>query len=277
MPPSSAPAPAAPTHLLRSHAADVTALAFSPDNERLYSGDASGRVVVTSTRTLRPIAAWPAHTDGILGVQEWGARVVTHSRDHTLNVWDRVQDLPAAAAAASALEAPAPALRYSLAVNALNYCRFSLLPSAPDLADADADAEDALLALPNLVESSEADIWALPSRARIHASVGTQRTRPLFTPGPHEGAATGLIMALHLFRASASSAPSDAGELRLLCAYEDGSVALRRYGGNEGESSVEGRGWDVVWRCKLHGEAGACSALFLLLEGAPQTRTRTRQ
>jgi WD40 repeat protein len=73
----SLPTPAAPTHLIRSHSSDVTALFFSDDNERLYSGDASGRVVVTSTRSLRAIVSWLAHTDSILGVQEWGSRIVT--------------------------------------------------------------------------------------------------------------------------------------------------------------------------------------------------------
>ena len=66
-----APDAPVPTHTLRTHAAPVNAVAFSSDNDRLYSGDGSGRVIVTSTRSLRPIAAWNAHTDGILGVQEW--------------------------------------------------------------------------------------------------------------------------------------------------------------------------------------------------------------
>ncbi|KAJ7637684.1 WD-40 repeat-containing protein [Mycena polygramma] len=244
-------APASPAHLLRSHSVDVTALFFSDDNERLYSGDASGRVVVTSTRSLRAIVSWPAHTDSILGVQEWGFRIVTHSRDHKLHVWTRVEDLPPSArvgGSAALPDLPTPALCYSLDVNALNYCRFSLLPgSSPD---------EALIALPNLVESSEADIWALPSKQRLHASVGTERTQPMFSLGGREGMRTGLIMSLHLFRAPPPlEGPSArAGELRLVCAYEDGSVALRRFVGSA-ETSIEGRGWEVIWKCKLHVEA----------------------
>ena len=79
----------------------------------------------------------------------------------------------------------------------------------------------------------------------------------------------GLIMALHLFRVlpSADSASTCEGELRLICAYEDGSVALRRFVGSgthtdtEPELSVEGRGWEVVWQSKLHVEA---SSSFIL-------------
>lgn len=61
----------APAHIIRTHSASITAITFSTDNERLYSGDGSGRVIVTSTRSLRPLASWNAHTDGILGVEEW--------------------------------------------------------------------------------------------------------------------------------------------------------------------------------------------------------------
>ncbi|KAJ7352641.1 WD-40 repeat-containing protein [Mycena albidolilacea] len=249
------PAPPAPTHLIRSHSSDVTALFFSDDNERLYSGDASGRVVVTSTRSLRTIVSWLAHTDSILGVHEWGPRIVTHSRNHKLHVWTRVEDLPASArvgGSAALSDLPSPVLCYSLDVNALNYCRFSLLPSA-------SHPDEALIALPNLVESSEADVWVLPSKQRIHASVGTERTQSMFSLGGREEMRTGLIMSLHLFRATPplEGSSSQAGELRLVCAYEDGSVALRRFVGSAAhpETSIEGRGWEVIWKCKLHVEA----------------------
>ncbi|KAF8206583.1 WD-40 repeat-containing protein [Mycena galopus ATCC 62051] len=249
----SSPAPASPTHLIRSHSSDVTALFFSDDNERLYSGDASGRVVVTSTRSLRAIVSWLAHTDGIMGVQEWGSRIVTHSRDHKLHVWTRVEDLPASArvgGSAVLSDLPTPVLCYSLDVNALNYCRFSLLPSP-------SNPDEGLIALPNLVESSEADIWVLPSKQRIHASVGTERTQPMFSLGGREGMRTGLIMSMHLFRTTppAEGPSARTGELRLLGAYEDGSVALRRFVDSTGQTSVEGRGWEIVWKYKLHVEA----------------------
>ncbi|KAJ7052558.1 WD40-repeat-containing domain protein [Mycena amicta] len=244
--------PPAPTHLLRSHSTDVTALFFSDDNERLYSGDASGRVVVTSTRTLRPIVLWQAHTDSILGIEEWETNIVTHSRDHKLHVWTRLEDLPASerlGGSAALRDLPSPTLRYSMDVNALNYCRFSLLPSS----------QGALIALPNLVESSEADIWSLSSQKRIHASVGTQRKQSIFSLEGREGMKTGIIMSLHLFRAPPplEGSSGNEGELRLLCAYEDGGVILRRFVGSgpDSEISIEGRGWEVIWRNKLHVES----------------------
>jgi ASTRA-associated protein 1 len=63
--------PPSPAHILRGHEAQLNTLSFSTDNQRLYSGDSSGQVTITSTHSLRPLASWEAHTDGILGIQEW--------------------------------------------------------------------------------------------------------------------------------------------------------------------------------------------------------------
>ncbi|KAF5345317.1 hypothetical protein D9758_008486 [Tetrapyrgos nigripes] len=151
--------PPSPKHLLRSHPNPITALHFSDDNERIYSSDSSGLVIVTSTRSLRAITSWKAHSDGILGVEEWENSVITHGRDNKLNVWVRVSESPRLMGSASLAE-PKPALRYSMDVNSLNYCRFSLMPQ-PVRTDSDTQTEsssnqtEVLIALPNLVESSE--------------------------------------------------------------------------------------------------------------------------
>src|ERR1700691_3347230 len=77
-----------------------------------------------------------------------------HGRDNKLHVWERVQEPVASASirlggSAALPGLQTPTLRYSMDVNALNYCRFSLLhyPSS-------AKSGEALIALPNLVESS---------------------------------------------------------------------------------------------------------------------------
>jgi len=66
-----------PLHILRSHTSAISALFISADNERIYSGDISGLVVITSTRSFRPLASWKAHTDGLLGLEEWRKQVIT--------------------------------------------------------------------------------------------------------------------------------------------------------------------------------------------------------
>ncbi|KAL0954817.1 hypothetical protein HGRIS_003762 [Hohenbuehelia grisea] len=269
----SAPPAPLPAHLLRLHSFPITCLAFSGHNERIYSGDTSGTVVITSTRSLRPIASWPAHTDTLLGIQEWCSWILTHGRDNKLHVWKTVEDLPSSVTIGGSATVPnlVPELCYSMDVNALNYCRFSLftlsvpfdtsdLPPGRHLAKQEKQLPQALIALPNLVESTMADIWVLPSCQRVHAAVGTPADKSFSLPGRGQD---GIIMALHVYTiasitdpnaASSSAAGARGDELRLLCAHESGGVVLRRYSGPKSHS-VEGTGWDVIWKVKLHTEA----------------------
>lgn len=76
-----------------------------------------------------------------------------HGRDNKLHVWKTLVDSAARVReAASQPDLPTPELEYSMDVNALNYCRFSLLPISGS-SDFGEDAH-ALIAVPNLVESS---------------------------------------------------------------------------------------------------------------------------
>ncbi|KAL5486154.1 ASA1_1 [Sanghuangporus weigelae] len=271
-----------PSHILRIHAAHVTAVSFSMDNERLYSGDTSGNVVVTSTRTLRPIASWRAHTDGVLGVQEWAMNIVTHGRDNKLHVWERVLAPPSLGTVASNPDMPTPQLRYSLDVNALNFCRLSLLPySAPQAGSSSSSdaSESALVAVPNLIESSLADIWELPSCSRLHAAIGKPEAPEIgmkswqIDSDGRDNAKTGILMSLHLFMKSE--------KLHLLSAYESGEVALRQCIAEIAEKTIEGRGWECLWKSKQHNEsvmamAVSCDSSFALTVSADPTITRCR-
>ncbi|KAG6815307.1 hypothetical protein H0H87_003107 [Tephrocybe sp. NHM501043] len=70
-----------------------------------------------------------------------------------------------------------------------------------------------------------------------------------------ERSKTGIIMSLHVYMAHSSASSSASGdELRLLCAYESGSVTLRRYTRADKATSVEGAGWEVIWDAKMHAE-----------------------
>ena len=69
--------PPNPLHILRTHVAQINSVFFSEDNERLYGGDLQGWVTVTSTRTLRSLARWQAHSDSVLAVQEWNESTLT--------------------------------------------------------------------------------------------------------------------------------------------------------------------------------------------------------
>ncbi|KAF8525931.1 WD-40 repeat-containing protein [Hysterangium stoloniferum] len=238
------PAPA-PAHILRSHNSQINVVAFSIDNERLYSGDASGQIQVMSTRSFRPLASWKAHAEGILGIEEFNEdSVVTHGRDNKLHVWMRVAETKPLAETATIEELPSPSLKFSMDVNALNYCRFSLLQHSKG----PSKNINALIALPNLVESSLADIWEIPSTDRLHAAIG----KGIGAVGPGDGRGnnkTGIIMAMHLFRDT-----NVQQQLRLLLAYENGGVSLFTYSGVTGKS-IEGRDWDMKWTVRSHVES----------------------
>ncbi|KAF8834310.1 WD40 repeat-like protein [Paxillus ammoniavirescens] len=250
-----APPPPSPLHILRTHQQSVSAVFISSDNERIYSGDANGRVVITSTRSLRAIANWAAHTEGLLGIEEFGKLVITHGRDNKIHVWHRPMESVSIrqGGAASLTDLSVPALRYSLDVNSMNYCRFSLLPpSSPN------SEGTALIAVPNLVESALADVWMLPDRTRLHAAIGDpQDTSATNFSDGRSGSKMGIIMSMHLYYAPLSSPSTSKAqrELRLLCAYEDGGVVLRKRTTSEGTQTVEGRGWEVLWKSKLHVES----------------------
>ncbi|KAF5342066.1 hypothetical protein D9611_001570 [Ephemerocybe angulata] len=248
------PPPAAPTHLLRSHSDSISALWISEDNERIYSGDSSGKVVATSTRSLRAITLWNPHSDSILGVEEFGPHIITHGRDNKLHVWNFIKEPPASTrlgGSAALPDLPIPTLAYSLDVNALNYCRFSLL----SLGTINGNEFSAIIALPNLVDSSTADIWSLPEGDRLHAAVGQETNKPVFATNPDSGR---IIMSLHIYVSPEDRGPTlpavPTTSLRLLCAYESGSVALRRYTRPERPVSIEGQGWEVLWKTKSHVE-----------------------
>ena len=72
----------------------------------------------------------------------------------------------------------------------------------------------------------------------------------------------GIIMSMHLYYPPLTlpSTSTAQRELRLLCAYEDGGVVLRRRTSPEGKQTVGGKGWDVIWKSRLHVETGSSFA-----------------
>ncbi|KZP00572.1 WD-40 repeat-containing protein [Calocera viscosa TUFC12733] len=241
----SAPTPA---HILRQHSAQISALAFSADNSLIYSGDADGIVCIVYCKTLRPVSLWKAHGGSILGMEEWDDKVVTHGRDNKLHIW-LLPTVIEVIADSTSTSLEQPKLLYSLDVNALNYCRFSLLRGSAQEASSSATA---LVALPNLVDSNFVDIWQLPSLERLHAAVGKASQEPATSDGTGR-TTTGIIMSMHLYRAPAGLG-SRSGQLRILGGYEDGSVVVHAYDGLA-SSSIEGQGWVDLWSCKGHRES----------------------
>ncbi|QRV75179.1 WD40 repeat protein [Ceratobasidium sp. AG-Ba] len=237
--PSQTPPP--PFRTLRTHTAQINTLQFASDNEYIIAGDASGRVTVTSTRTWRPVADWTPHTDSVLGVQEWEDKIITHGRDYKLHVWRLTPPAPLVADAAGSPTLATPSLVFSLDVNSLNFCRFALCSISPG---------KALLALPNLVESELIDIWEIPNPVRLHAGIGTIKGAAPRKPFSDEGRdlyKAGVVMSLHVSETST--------HMRILAAYESGTVTLWVRPLSNSFKSVEGQGWETAWSVKQHSEA----------------------
>ncbi len=119
-------------------------------------------------------------TRTLLSINRIGSTTSTkgcrQGRDNKLHVWLRVEELPGIGGSAALSESPVPVLRYSMDVNALNYCRFSLMPLPPNDSMAGSSSKDqsneALIALPNLVESSEVLQLVRFSRMDSYSSSG---------------------------------------------------------------------------------------------------------
>ena len=119
---------------------------------------------------------------------------------------------------------------------------------------------------------SQADVWELPSQKRLHAAIGKAQLPAQSDGRGHDATgeratdrgsrhagfcvltpSQGIIMAVHLFRRPHPHVSSQS-QLRLLCAYENGSVAMWAFVDHTVPTSIEGRGWEMLWRVKLHVE-----------------------
>ncbi|GAA5958552.1 hypothetical protein JCM8115_002503 [Rhodotorula mucilaginosa] len=264
--------PLAPAYILRAHAAPVSSLLFSQDGRFLYSGDTDGYVAMWRLRTFRPRYLWKAHEGGILGLAELDGGLLTQGRDNFVHLYHfPLSGKGAEAKAGSSIDIgaatavpspshPSPGFGepgWTLDVNAMNFCRMSVLPLRPTKcvvvdrkgkgrADPDCDLEEAeqdthtgggaLIAVPSLTKDDCVDVFHYPSKARIHRSI----SKDAFI-----GHKTGSVMAVHLFyppragssptnptSATANTASTDsaaAPDLHILIGYESGHLALFRF------------------------------------------------
>ncbi|GAA5862385.1 hypothetical protein JCM3774_002499 [Rhodotorula dairenensis] len=300
--------PLAPAYILRAHAAPVACLCFSQNGRYLFSGDTDGYVAVWRLRTFRPRYMWKAHGGGILGIAQVGTGLLTQGRDNFVHLFHFAEgeradarvgptiDVGAATAVPSASH-PSPGFdtpAWTLDVNAMNFCRMSVLTLAPESdhgssiaapeqkgksCAGEADPHGALIAVPSLTKDDFVDVFHYPSKARIHRSVG----KDAFI-----GYKTGSVMAVHLFypspAAPVSASPTnnttsggsgtpDNPELHLLIGYESGHLALFRFEPGPSFEAVpipkaasfhrpqpgkmveENEGWELVWVEKGHRDA----------------------
>ena len=98
---------------------------------------------------------------------------------------------------------------------------------------------------------------------RIHAAIGKVRNGAVLSSsadGRDASNKAGIVMShhLHCYSPPTGGLPQSP-QLRLLVGYESGIVVHYARSGKDAEvreRTVEGRGWDTLWSCKLHVESG---------------------
>ncbi|KAG0266671.1 Guanine nucleotide binding protein (G protein), beta polypeptide 1-like [Mortierella polycephala] len=192
--------------------------------------------------------------------------ILSHGRDNEIHVWDinsilqkSLQRSSVASVASSITEDLAPV--FSLPVNALNFCKMSVLaidivprqqdhPTSGQGSSQEEGASTNLhslsrthqhiyIAVPSPTTATLVDIYDIVKPVRLFASIGRQDdgfSRATANPSMETNTKWGSVMAIQLFKKSSArildistlSPQDDASseKLHMLLAYEDGSLAL---------------------------------------------------
>lgn len=131
-----------------------------------------------------------------------------------------------------------PWLLYSMAVGALNFCAFAMCVGV-DRAGGLGGVDEALLAVPNALDTGGVDFFHLPNERRVSVLRADEEVK------------TGMVMALSLFRHPGT------GLLKTISGYEDGcSMIHQLVSGMPPASSPPAKPW--VWQkilvCRPHSQ-----------------------
>ncbi|KAG0216227.1 ASTRA complex subunit [Mortierella sp. NVP41] len=295
------PPPPTPSFIFRGHDAPIHSLEFFSSNTFLVTGDEAGWICVWDIWKRRPVCKWhghktgsvlalkaiPIHRDHSTPASDTGATekrrtrltsrrieaaaqdrvyIVSHGRDNEIHFWDinsvLQESVRRSSMAIVILSDKEPI--FSLPVNALNFCKLSILAidASPAAVEdngndkADGNGQGAAkttpmksgagllrkthrhiyVAVPSPTTSSLIDIYDVTKPERTFAAVG---------PGDNTGTPGGLsksnhnlpsgsdkkwgaVMSIRLFRKQATDGVEAEGTLHMLAGYEDGSVTLFR-------------------------------------------------
>lgn len=188
-----------------------------------------------------------------------------HGRDHKLRVWritsadeellDKRLPVERSKQSSSSSTTTQPWLVHSLAVNALNFCAFSLcfvpeIRKSSCVGDESSSSDDPeqkgtssptgqrrqrnplLLAVPNALNSGAVDIFHLPSERRVSTIPADSSVQ------------TGMVMAVHIF----FTAQGD--DLYVVSGYEDGQVMVHVRRG----PGLESWTWEKLYASRPHSQ-----------------------
>ncbi|KAJ8060642.1 hypothetical protein OCU04_010949 [Sclerotinia nivalis] len=268
-----------PSYILRGHATPIHVAKFIRGNTRLITGDAEGWVVLWSLETRRGVAVWRAHEGVLLGVGEWGERIVTHGKDNKLIIWK----LPPSEEDSMSKVLPVdtvseerrrPWILHMLDVNTMNFCAFAMCPLATvikpkvheengeddgaqlGMEKGEESEEQLLIAVPNTLTSESIDIFHIPTLHRIHN---------IPSPGPDK---PGMIMSLSLFFHPVTKC------LTIISGYEDGSVSVFALSSPSTplSSSTQTSSSPTQWNTTYHSKSHIQPILSLSIDPSPERK-----
>ncbi|KAG5439300.1 hypothetical protein PCANB_001599 [Pneumocystis canis] len=212
--------------------------------------DADGWIIIWNTFTRRPVIVWKAHSESVLTCCDWNdTYFITHGRDNKIYVWqlefkdekdleiylpiDQKKDYQ-----------KKPWMVYSLNINSLNYCSFSVCNKENDIKNG------ILLAVSSSVKAELIDIYDLPSCRLIYSGIGSVKE------------VTGIVMTLCIYYRQELFCKT----LELSAGYESGHVVVFMFSQNS-------QLWEVKYLFKVHTEPVIsihCDPLnrFLISSGA---------
>ncbi|KAG0652537.1 ASTRA-associated 1 [Hyphodiscus hymeniophilus] len=224
--------PAQPAYILRGHPAQVHSAEFIRSNSRLVTGDADGWIIIWSLDIKRPTAVWKAHEGAILGVRDWGERIITHGKDNKLIVWKLSEDDEASMSVVLPVDTPPeprkqPWVLHILHVNTMNFCSFAQTSLHSSSASA-SEEDELLIAVPNTMSSETVDIFHLPLSKRLHTVPGN---------GTIKG---GMVMAVSIFHHPLTI------QLTVIAGYESGHTIVSRLSPSHG--------WQCIYTAQPHSQ-----------------------
>ncbi|KAF9301956.1 ASTRA complex subunit [Mortierella antarctica] len=253
---------------------------------------------LSSIDTTIPMAATQRKPLKHLGLSDH--YIVSHGRDYEIHVWDINAILNksirsgSSLSPASGLPTHTPTPIFSLPVNALNFCKMSILAVEHPAGIQEWSNDTPLgrthrhiyIAVPSPTSTAMIDVYDIVTPERTFASVGSEnKAPPINVQDKKWGAAMGIRLFL---KKDTSDLTGSEGTLHMLVGYEDGSMTLFR----ERAHVKSKRSMEVVWTIKCHREpvmamdissdheyAVSCSSdsllvkyrLFGQLQGVPET------
>ncbi|KTW27118.1 uncharacterized protein T551_03112 [Pneumocystis jirovecii RU7] len=225
-----------PLYIFRGHEVQISYIHFFKKNKNLATCDANGWVIIWNVFTRRPIIVWRAHLDSVLTCHYWNDNYfITHGRDNKIYIWQLEFEYEEGLEIYLPIDQKEeyqkkPWMVYSLNINSLNYCSFSVCDKV--LKKLEDDVKDEIfMAVPNSNKNELIDIYVLPNCQLVYSEIGSTKET------------TGIIMSLCIYYRQKLSYKT----LEISAGFESGHVGVFLF-------SPVHQVWETKYLFKVHTE-----------------------